>query len=545
MTSAADTGPAGGLAPVTTRVMNLAHILTRNARRFAERPGLIWGERQWSWGELDAATHALCAALAGRGIGKGDRILVHSKNCDEMFVSMFAAFRLGAVWVPTNFRLMPDEVAWLATSSGAKGFLCHGDFPEHAAAVARESTALQFTWRIGAGGFGETSLTEAIAAHQGNRVPDAAVDRDDPCWFFFTSGTTGRSKAAVLTHGQMGFVVTNHLADLVPGSTEADASLVVAPLSHGAGVHQLVLSARGAPTILLPTERFDIDEAFRLIEKYRVTNLFTVPTILKMLVEHPAVDQHDHSSLRHVIYAGAPMYREDQKTALKKLGKVLVQYFGLGEVTGNITVLPPYLHEIEDGPAARIGTCGVERTGVQVQVQNDAGEELKPFETGEICVIGPAVFAGYYENPEANAKSFRNGWFRTGDLGHMDEQGFVYITGRASDMYISGGSNIYPREIEEKILTHPAIAEAAVLGVPDAVWGEIGVAVCVARGSVDENELASYLAEKIPRYKMPKRFFFFEELPKSGYGKVPKRLVRDELEKRGLLDFVRAPGSAA
>jgi len=544
-TSATGAGLAGGLKPVTTRVMNLAHFLTRNARRFGDRPGLIWGERQWTWRQLDAATHALCAALAARGIGKGDRILVHSKNCDEMFVSMFAAFRLGAVWVPTNFRLMPDEVAYLAVSSGAKGFLCHGDFPDHAAAVAKESKALQFTWRIGSGSFGETSLTEAIATHQGSRAPDAVVDRDDPCWFFFTSGTTGRSKAAVLTHGQMGFVVTNHLADLVPGSTEQDASLVVAPLSHGAGVHQLVLSARGAPTILLPTERFDIDEAFRLIARHRVTNIFTVPTILKILVEHPAVDQHDHSSLRHVIYAGAPMYREDQKTALAKLGKVLVQYFGLGEVTGNITVLPTHLHVEEDGPAARIGSCGVERTGIQVSIQNDTGEELKPFETGEICVIGPAVFAGYYENPEANAKSFRNGWFRTGDLGHMDEEGFTYITGRASDMYISGGSNIYPREIEEKILTHPAIAEAAVLGVPDAVWGEIGVAVCVARSPVDENELASYLAEKIPRYKMPKRFFFFEELPKSGYGKVPKRLVRDELEKRGLLDFVRAPGASA
>jgi fatty-acyl-CoA synthase len=551
MDSATGIGPKGGLRPVTTRVMNLAHFLTRNARRFAERPGLIWGERQWSWAQIDAAVHALCAALAARGIGKGDRLLVHSKNCDEMFFSMFAAFRLGAVWVPTNFRLMPDEVAYLATSSGAKGFLCHGDFPAHAEAVAKESPSLQFTWRIGdgglgQGGLGEASLSEQITAHHGKRVADAVVDRDDPCWFFFTSGTTGRSKAAVLTHGQMGFVVTNHLADLVPGSTEEDASLVVAPLSHGAGVHQLVLSARGAPTILLPTERFDIDEAFRLIARHRVTNLFTVPTILKMLVEHPAVDQHDHSSLRHVIYAGAPMYRADQKTALAKLGKVLVQYFGLGEVTGNITVLPPQLHDEEDGPAARIGSCGVERTGIQVQIQNDAGEELKPFETGEICVIGPAVFAGYYENPEANAKSFRNGWFRTGDLGHMDEQGFVYITGRASDMYISGGSNIYPREIEEKLLTHPAIAEAAVLGVPDAVWGEIGVAVCVARdGKVDEAELAAYLAAKIPRYKMPKRIFFFEELPKSGYGKVPKRLVRDELDKRGLLDFARPPGTAA
>ena len=208
-----------------------------------------------------------------------------------------------------------------------------------------------------------------------------------------------------------------------------------------------------------------------------------MPTILKMMVEHPAVDRYDHSSLRYIIYAGAPMYREDQKAALKKLGKVLVQYFGLGEVTGNITVLPPDLHDPEDGPHARIGTCGFERTGMQVSIQGDDGRELKPFETGEICVIGPAVFAGYYDNPEANAKAFRDGWFRTGDLGHMDEEGFVYITGRASDMYISGGSNIYPREVEEKILTHPAIGEVAVLGVPDPVWGEVGVAVCVrARG---------------------------------------------------------------
>jgi fatty-acyl-CoA synthase len=304
-------------------------------------------------------------------------------------------------------------------------------------------------------------------------------------------------------------------------------------------VHQLVQTARGVPTILLPSERFDIGEAFRLIETHRVTNIFTVPTILKMMVEHPAVDRTDHSSLRYIIYAGAPMYREDQKTALNKLGKVLVQYFGLGEVTGNITVLPPHLHDPEDGPHARIGTCGFERTGMQVSIQGDDGRELKAFETGEICVIGPAVFAGYYDNPEANAKAFRDGWFRTGDLGHMDEAGFVYITGRASDMYISGGSNIYPREVEEKILAHPGIGEVAVLGVPDPVWGEVGIAVCVPREgavTVTEIEIAGFLATKVPRYKMPKRFFFWDALPKSGYGKVPKRLVRDELEARGLLD---------
>ncbi|VIO73993.1 acyl-CoA synthetase [Bradyrhizobium ivorense] len=540
MSGAAATAPRGGIARVSRRVMNLAYILTRNARRHGDRPGFIWNEKTWSWRHIDQNVSALAAALAARGIVKGDRILVHSKNCDQMFWSMFAAFRLGAVWVPTNFRLMPDEVAYLATASGAKAFLCHGDFPEHAKAAA--NPALEFTWRIGEeGSFGEATLGDVIAKYAGAEVENAAVEYDDPCWFFFTSGTTGRSKAAVLTHGQMAFVITNHLADLMPGTTEDDASLVVAPLSHGAGVHQLVQSARGVPTILLPSEKFDIAEAFRLIAKHRVSNMFTVPTILKMMVEHPAADQHDHSSLRYIIYAGAPMYREDQKAALAKLGGVLVQYFGLGEVTGNITVLPPALHHPEDGPHARIGTCGFERTGMQVQIQGDDGRELKPFETGEICVIGPGVFAGYYDNPEANAKAFRDGWFRTGDLGHIDAEGFVYITGRASDMYISGGSNIYPREIEEKILAHPAIGEVAVLGVPDPFWGEVGVAVCVAREDVDpvgEAELAAYLAPRVPRYKMPKRFFFWEALPKSGYGKVPKRLIRDELAARGLLEVI-------
>ena len=543
--SSATTTPAGGVVPMTRRVMNLAHIATQNARRLPAHPAFIWGEKALDWAEIDAQVSALAAGLKARGIGKGDRLLVHSKNCDAMFVSMFATFRLGAVWVPTNFRLLPDEVAYLATASGAKGFLCHGDFPEHAAAVAAASPAPDFIWRIGSGAFGEDEVGAVIARHRGEKVENAAVEHDDPCWFFFTSGTTGRSKAAVLTHGQMGFVITNHLCDLVPGSTEKDASLVVAPLSHGAGVHQLMISARGATSILLPTERFDIDEAYRLIAKHRVSNIFTVPTILKMLVEHPAADQHDHSSLRYIIYAGAPMYREDQKAALKKLGKVIVQYFGLGEVTGNITVLPPALHEAEDGPNARIGTCGFERTGMQVQIQDDEGKEVEPGVQGEICVIGPAVFAGYYDNPEANAKSFRNGWFRTGDLGHMDAQGFVYITGRASDMYISGGSNIYPREIEEKILTHPAIAEVAVLGVPDPVWGEIGIAVCVNRPgqNATEAEIADFLGPKIARYKMPKRFLFWDALPKSGYGKVPKRLVKDELEKRGELDFLKGKAS--
>ena len=184
---------------------------------------------------------------------------------------------------------------------------------------------------------------------------------------------------------------------------------------------------------------------------------------------------------------------------------------------------------------ARLAEIGLDH--VQVSIQDDSGAELAPFATGEICVAGPAVFAGYFDNPEANAKAFRDGWFRTGDLGHMDAQGFVFITGRASDMYISGGSNIYPREIEETILTHPDIDEVAVVGVPDPTWGEVGIAVCVPRaGSTPSEEaMAAFLAPKLARYKLPRRFVFWEALPKSGYGKVPKRLVRDQLEERGLI----------
>ena len=300
--------------------------------------------------------------------------------------------------------------------------------------------------------------------------------------------------------------------------------------------------ARGVKSVLLPRDRFDADEAWRLVARWRITNMFTVPTIVKMLTEHPSVDAHDHSSLRYVIYAGAPMYREDQKHALRKLGKVLVQYFGLGEVTGNITVLPPALHETEDAPGVKVGTCGYERTAMQVSIQDEQGEELAAGETGEICVCGPAVFAGYYNNPEANAKAFRDGWFLTGDLGHVDEEGFLYITGRASDMYISGGSNVYPRETEEKILTHPAIAEVAILGVPDKTWGEVGVAVCVLRqeAALNERELLAWLEGKVSRYKLPKRVFFWDALPKSGYGKITKKDVREALAARGCLPLGQA-----
>lgn len=517
------------MKPCSTRVMNLATFVSQNARRAPGDIAIVWRESVWTWAEFEARIDAMAAALQSHGIAKGDRVLVQSQNCNQMFETMFACFRIGAIYVPTNFRQTPAEVALLAEDSGAKVLICNATFPEHAAACTNMAVMIA----IGETTFGP-SYDALVAEFLGRKPEPVPVDRDDPCWFFFTSGTTGKPKASVLTHGQMAFVVTNHLADLMPGLTPEDASLVVAPLSHGAGVHQLTQVARGVKTVLMPSERFDVAAAWELVERWHVSTIFTVPTILKLMVEHESVGRFDHRSLRYVIYAGAPMYREDQKRALTALGPVLVQYFGLGEVTGAITVLPNRLHAAEDGPDVRLATCGFERTGIELQIQGEDGQPLQPFETGEICVIGPAVFAGYWQNPEANAKSFRDGWFRTGDLGHVDEQGFLYITGRASDMYISGGSNVYPREIEEKLLTHPAVREVAVLGLPDPLWGEVGVAVCVVNAKVTEAELSAHLDGRIARYKMPKRFLFWEELPKSAYGKITKKLVREEIDRRGM-----------
>ena len=465
--------------------------------------------------------------MAARGLKHGDKVLLHARNSNAVLETMFATWMLGGVWVPTNFRLTPPEVSYLAQSSGASVHIFDSAFPEHAAMARAENAACRLEIWIGDGGL--TWETLATADFSGMRPAD--VDRDHPAWFFYTSGTTGRPKAGVLTHGQLEYVICNHLCDLMPGTTENDASLVVAPLSHGAGIHALPQIARGAPTILLSGERLDCEEAWRLVEQHRVTNMFTVPTILTMLARHDAVDRYDHSSLRYVIYAGAPMYRADQVHALRKLGPVLVQYFGMGEVTGNITILPPALHSLSDDEMP-VGSCGFPRTGMDVTILGSDGTHLPPGTTGEICVRGPGVFAGYHNNSEATAKATTFGWFHTGDLGHMDARGFVYITGRESDMYISGGSNVYPREIEEVLLTHPAVAEACVVGVPHEKWGESGVAVLVLEPglSVGEAELLAYIDGKLAKYKWPASFAFWPELPKSGYGKVTKRDVKRLLE---------------
>ncbi len=523
------------------KVMNLGRLLSDVARRFPDQPGLIIGDSIATWKQINDRVDAVAHALQKLGVKKGDKFLVHSRNNLQIFESAWVAFKMGMVWVPTNVRITPSEAAYLGRSSDATVMLYDHGFGHYVDAVKAISPALAHVIalrdpRPGELDYEELAAAPAAASGAAAAFEEVEVEYEDPLWFFYTSGTTGHPKAGMLSHGQMAFVITNHLADLLPGLSHRSRSLVVAPLSHGAGIHALVNTARGAASVLLSTEKLVPEEAWRLVEKHRIDNMFTVPTIVKMLTEDPSVDRYDHSSLRHVIYAGAPMYRADQRYALQKLGKVLVQYYGLGEVTGNITFLPAYLHTEDDSaPQARIGSCGMPRTGMEIAILDDAGNRRAPFETGEICVRGLAVFMGYYNNPEANAKAFKGDWFHTGDLGHVDSDGFLYITGRSSDMYISGGSNVYPREIEEALLTHPVVSEVAVLGVPDPKWGESGIAVIVTkRGArVDAGQLQAHLEDRIAKYKWPRRFVFWEAMPKSGYGKIVKKQIKSLLEAKG------------
>ncbi|PLZ01280.1 acyl-CoA synthetase [Burkholderia sp. WAC0059] len=513
-------------------VMNLGDLLTQVAQRYADEPGFITSTADWSWATINRRVDAVCTSLRELGVKKGDRILVHSRNNLPLFESAWIAFKLGAVWVPTNYRIAPPEAAYLGQSSRARVMIYDRGFEHYVDAVRAASPALEHVIALGEPRDGERVYETLATSGPSSAFRSETADRDDPLWFFYTSGTTGHPKAGTLTHGQMAFVVTNHLADLMPGLSHRSRSLVVAPLSHGAGIHALVNTARGAASVLPSSEKLDPEEVWSLVERHRIDNLFTVPTIVKMLTEHDAVDRYDHRSLKFVIYAGAPMYRVDQQHALRKLGRVLVQYYGLGEVTGNITVLPPHLHEEDDdAPGCRVGTCGYPRTGMEVGILDDDGRRLQPFETGEVCVRGPAVMSGYDSNPEANAKAFRHGWFHTGDLGHLDREGFLYITGRSSDMYISGGSNVYPREVEEALLQHPAVLEVAVLGMPDPKWGELGVAVVVRRDGrdVSAEALLSHLEGRVARYKCPRHVLFWDALPKSAYGKITKKDLRARL----------------
>jgi long-chain acyl-CoA synthetase len=346
---------------------------------------------------------------------------------------------------------------------------------------------------------------------------------------FYTSGTTGRPKGAVLSHRNMWFQTLSYMTDAGPIDSTT-RSLMVAPQSHASGLLLLAYLARGAAGVLPDSGGFDPDEVISLINHHGNSCFFGAPTMVKRLVEFRDIGMLDRSRLNTVVYGGGPMYVADTLKALDVLGPCLWQIYGQGETPCTITYLSKEKHSDSEHPRylERLASVGLPRTGIAMKVVDDEMREVPPNTVGEIIVRADTVMEGYLENPAATAEALRDGWLHTGDLGSRDVDGYLTLKDRAKDMIISGGTNIYPREIEEVLLTHPGVLECSVIGVRDADWGEIPVGVVVSRPGmlVTPDELDALCLTNIARFKRPKRYHFIDNLPKNNYGKILKTELR-------------------
>ncbi|HEX6317277.1 MAG TPA: long-chain fatty acid--CoA ligase [Burkholderiales bacterium] len=478
--------------------MNLAHLLLRSARWQPDRPALALGKRPVrSYREMARRVSRLASGLSRKlSLVKGDRVALAMKNCPEFYEVLFACWHAGFTAVPMNAKLHAKEFAYILDNSGARACFVSEDLA--------------------------SSIPSALLLEDGlflDESPPAEVRPEDPAWLFYTSGTTGVPKGATLTHRNMLFQTHAYFADidkLGPG----DAILHAAPLSHGSGCYGLPHIAAGAVNIIPESGHFEPAEIFELLEHWQNVSFFAAPTMIVRLLASPAARSPRH--LKTITYGGAPMYVADCLRAIELFGPRLYQLLGQGEAPMTITGLP----QSEHAAKTHLETCGFARTGVEVKIFDAHDHELAPGETGEIVTRSDCVMAGYWRNPGASARALRGGWLHTGDVGSMDAQGFVTIKDRSKDMIISGGSNIYPREIEEVLLRHPAVAECSVVGRPHAEWGEEVVAFVVSRIPIDTGDLDELCLQNIARFKRPREYRFVDSLPKNNYGKVLKTELR-------------------
>jgi long-chain acyl-CoA synthetase len=478
--------------------MNLIHLLLRSARWLPERPALAVGKRPVrTYREMASRIARLAAGFSEQfSLKKQDRVALAMKNCPEFYEVLFACWHAGLTAVPMNAKLHPKEFAYILDNSGAK--LCFVT-PDLQSAVP-------------SGIVPDEALGDSEAA-------PADVEPDDVAWLFYTSGTTGVPKGAMLTHRNMLFQMHAYFADidkLYPG----DTALHPAPLSHGSGLYGLPHFAVGAVNVIPESGFFEPAEIFELLDHWPNASFFAAPTMIVRLMASPAA--RTPPKLKTITYGGAPMYVADCLRAIELFGPRLYQLFGQGEAPMTITGLSQDLHKQK----IKLESCGLPRTGCEVKIFDQNDEELPAGEIGEIVTRSDCVMKGYWNNPEATARALRGGWLHTGDVGSMDAEGFLTIKDRSKDMIISGGANIYPREIEEVLLRHPAVAECSVVGRPHPEWGEEVIAFVVRKKSVSPDDLEKLCLDNIARFKRPREYRFVEALPKNNYGKVLKTELR-------------------
>ena len=490
------------------RALNLFATLDQAAARFGDSGAVYLGERCLAtWNQLRDRSLRLAGSLR-RSHEPGTRIALASENRPELVELFYAVWAAECVVVPVNFKLHPREMAQILEDSGAAAVFASPKIGRQLAPLAQAPVEI-------IGGTEYESRLETAPSD----VP--STDPASLAWLFYTSGTTGRSKGAMLSHRNLTAMTVAHLADI--DSPDHNCSLVhAAPMSHGSGLYIAPYVLRGARQVIPDSGAFDPGEFLDLCAHHPGSGAFLAPTMIQRLVD---TGRGRPPNLRTIIYGGGPMYVESLKTAMAAFGPIFAQIYGQGEAPMTITGLRRADHDGTDD--AVLGSVGYARSGVEVRVLGPGGAPAPIGAIGEIVCRGDVVMSGYWNSPAASREALRDGWLYTGDMGSLDARGYLTLRDRSKDVVISGGSNIYPREVEEALLEHAGVAQACVVGAPDPEWGEVVVAFVV--GSAPEAALDAHLLERIARFKRPKRYVFVEDLPKNSYGKVLKRELRARL----------------
>ena len=497
--------------------MNLALWLERWGRADPNRTAIGFGTRLHStYGELAERAARIAGALRnGFGLSDGERVAIIAKNMPEYAEALYGIWAAGLVAVPCNAKLHGSEFGYILEQSGARIAFVSKSLRDTVAPFAPKTLEALIP-------IGNADYRKLLTA---DPIPVIARNIDDVAWLFYTSGTTGRPKGAMLTHGNLAVMSYAYLAEVDP-TEPGDTILHAAPLSHGSGLYMQPHIMRGAVNVVPESGGFEPEEIFALAEHWRRMSFFAAPTMIKRMLAQTA--DFDVSALRTITYGGGPMYLEDARAAFERFGPRIAQIFGQGESPMTITKLSKQVIADRDHPRwlERLASVGVPFSCLEMRIVDGDGRPLATGETGEIACRGPIVMAGYWQNPDATAKTIRDGWLLTGDMGVLDEDGYLTLKDRSKDMIISGGTNIYPREVEEVLLQHKAVREASVIGRPDPEWGEIVVAYVV--GDTTAEELDRFCIEHIARFKRPKHYVFVDALPKNNYGKILKTALREQ-----------------
>jgi long-chain acyl-CoA synthetase len=509
--------------------MNLAHLLTRQARLQPQAVALFHGSRAWAtWHDWAARSAGLALRLREAGLQPGERVVLFLSNHPRYLELLWGAWWAGLAVVPVNAKLHPAEVAWIVEHAQARwGFVSADVAPAPIPGLAHqvEVESPQADALL--------APLEAFARDDASIVPRGG---DDLAWLFYTSGTTGRPKGVMLTHRNLRTMGQAYFSD-VDAIAPADLMCYAAPMSHGCGLYAIPHLMAGARHVVPASGGVDPAELYALGHALGPLTTFAAPTIVRRLVDHAEASglapDRSAAAFKTIVYGGAPMYEADIRRALRVMGPRFVQIYGQGETPMTATALSRahLVDATHPRHAERLASVGVPQTPVRVRVVDEAGRDRPRGEPGEVVVQGDTVMAGYWRNPEATAAAIRDGWLWTGDIGALDADGFLTLKDRSKDLLISGGSNIYPREVEEVLLTAPGVAEVAVVGAPDAEWGEI-VAAFVVRSpgsTVSAAELDTHCLAHIARFKRPRRIEFVQALPKNAYGKVLKTELRQRL----------------